>query len=85
MLVCVGDLQGSVADGVEVLGKMSKHPTVFVGGNHEFYGFEGASLDDAYDEGRRRAEEIGDGGGGLYLLENEAVVVDGVRFLGTTL
>ena len=85
VLVCAGDIRGNVADGIEVLGKMSERPAVFVGGNHEFYGFEGASLDEAYDEGRRRAGEAGDGGGTVYLLENEAVVIAGVRFLGTTL
>ena len=85
VLVCVGDVRGSITNGIEVLGKMSKRPVVFVGGNHEFYGFEGASLNEAYDEGRRRAEEAGSGGGTVYLLENEAVVIDDVRFLGTTL
>ena len=81
VLVCVGDVRGSITDGIEVLGRMSKRPMIFVGGNHEFYGFEGASLEEAYDAGRERAGE----GGPVHLLENEALVLDGVRFLGTTL
>ena len=81
VLVCVGDVRGSITDGIEVLRKMSKWPGVFVGGNHEFYGFDGASLEEAYDAGREKAGE----GGPVYLLENETLVLDGVRFLGTTL
>ena len=85
VLVCVGDVRGSVTDGVEVLGKMSERPAVFVAGNHEFYGFEGTSLDEAYDDGWKRTGKASDAGGTVHLLENEAVVIDGVRFLGTTL
>jgi len=85
VLVCAGDIRGSVADRIGVLGKMSERPTVFVAGNHEFYGFGGASLDEAYDKGRRRAGEVGDGVENVHLLESDAVVIDGVRFLGMTL
>ena len=81
ILVCVGDVRGNLTDGIEVLGSMSKRPVLFVGGNHEFYGFEGASLEEAYEQGRERAGK----GGPVHLLENEALVLDGVRFLGTTL
>jgi len=81
VLISVGDVQGSITDGIEVLGKMSKRPVVFIGGNHEFYGFEGASLEEAYAEGREKAGE----GGLVHLLENDVFVLDEVRFLGTTL
>jgi DNA repair exonuclease SbcCD nuclease subunit len=81
VLVCVGDVRGSITDGIEVLRKISKRPVVFIAGNHEFYGFEGASLEEAYVEGRERAGESGS----VHLLENKAVVLDEVRFLGTTL
>ena len=81
VLVSVDDVQGSVIGGIEVLGKMNKQPVVFVGGNHEFYDFEGASLVEAYGAGRERAGE----GGPVHLLENEALVLNRVRFLGTTL
>lgn len=81
ILVCVGDVQGSITDGIDVLGRMTERPVMFVGGNHEFYGFDGASLEEAYDEGREKAGE----GGPVHLLENEALILDGMRFLGTTL
>ena len=81
VLVCVGDVRGNVTDGIKVLEKMSEQPVVFVAGNHEFYGFEGTSLEVAYEEGRKRAGESGP----VHLLENEAFVFGGVRFLGTTL
>ena len=74
VLVCVGDVQDSITDEIEVLGRMSKRPVVFVGGNHEFYGFDGAPLEEPYDEGRKRAGK----GGPIHLLENEALVLDGV-------
>jgi len=80
VLVCVGDVRGNVTDGIKVLGRVSEKPVIFVAGNHEFYGFEGVSLDEAFQEGRERA-----GSGPVHLLENEALVLDGVRFLGTTL
>ena len=69
VLVCVGDIRGSITDGIKVLGKMSKRSVVFVAGNHEFYGFEGASLDEAYEIGRRKAGETSDGGEAVHLLE----------------
>ena len=52
-------------------------PIIQIAGNHEFYGGqwqqEQARLKDAADRY------------GVHLLENEAVVIDGVRFLGATL
>ena len=52
-------------------------PVVYVLGNHEFYG---SSIDGATDEARRLLA-----GTHVHLLDNSAVVIGGVRFLGTTL
>lgn len=52
-------------------------PVLYVPGNHEFYG---GSLDGTLAELRARCC-----GTNVTLLEQDAVVIDGVRFLGTTL
>ena len=49
----------------------------YVAGNHEFYGH-------AIDPMRAKMRE-GAALNGIHFLENESVVIDGVRFLGTTL
>ena len=81
VLVCVGDVRGSLTDGIEVLGRITERPVVFIGGSHEFYGFDDASLEEAYDAGREKAGK----GGPVHLLKNKALVLDGVWFLRTTL
>jgi predicted phosphodiesterase len=53
------------------------HRVLYVAGNHEFYGHE---LPGLIDELRRAS-----GGSSVQVLENEEVVVDGIRFLGCTL
>lgn len=52
-------------------------PVLYVLGNHEFYG---GSLDGTVAEFRRLCA-----GTAVRLLDDEAVVIDGVRFLGSTL
>jgi Icc-related predicted phosphoesterase len=52
-------------------------PVLFVPGNHEFYG---SSVEEAIAELRELCA-----GTNVTLLERDEVVVDGVRFLGTTL
>lgn len=52
-------------------------PVIYVPGNHEYYGGE---IDQVGVELRRCARELG-----VHLLDNDEVVVGGVRFLGTTL
>lgn len=53
-------------------------PVIYVMGNHEFYGQQ------PMDELWRAAREMA-AGTQIHLLENEPTVIDGVRFLGTTL
>src|SRR5438105_15929315 len=52
-------------------------PVLYVAGNHEFYG---GALDATMAALRHHSA-----GTPIHVLEREALVVDGVRFLGTTL
>jgi predicted phosphodiesterase len=52
-------------------------PAIYVAGNHEFYG---SSLEGTIAELKRLAA-----GTAIYVLDNEALVLGGVRFLGSTL
>jgi Icc-related predicted phosphoesterase len=52
-------------------------PVLYVAGNHEFYG---SSIAEALDELKQRCA-----GTNIHVLDNDEVVIDGVRFLGTTL
>ena len=54
-----------------------EQPVVYVPGNHEFYG---GSLDGTVAELKRLAA-----GSRVRVLDDDAVVIDGVRFLGSTL
>lgn len=80
--VCVlaGDLCRGPADGVRWLAEHVAHamPTVYIAGNHEFYG---TAVAEGLQEGRAAAAEVP----GVHFLENEAVWLGGVRILGCTL
>ena len=52
-------------------------PVLYVLGNHEFYG---SSIDGAAAELKRLCA-----GTHIHVLDNDEIVIDGVRFLGTTL
>lgn len=75
VIVAAGDI-GLGVDGLLWLEAAGK-PVIYVAGNHEYY--EG---DVVYTRQRiaRAARDTG-----VHFLENEAVVIDGVRFLGSTL
>ena len=53
-----------------------KKPVVLVPGNHEFYG---SSLQETVQELRRLAQ-----GTAVHVLDNDRLVLDGIRFLGST-
>jgi Icc-related predicted phosphoesterase len=81
VLVVAGDL--SDAENLpRALGLLARgtegRPIVYVLGNHEYYGATRAAI-------VRRVREIEETHSHLYLLDTEAVTIDGVRFLGTTL
>ena len=54
-----------------------KKPVVLVPGNHEFYG---SSLQETVQELRQLAQ-----GTAVHVLDNDRLVLDGIRFLGSTL
>jgi Icc-related predicted phosphoesterase len=76
-------LAGDIADGAYACTLFAdwpseKHaPIILVAGNHEFYGHP---IDPTYDKLREGAAL-----NNIHFLENDSVVIDGVRFLGTTL
>ncbi|MHA6646236.1 metallophosphoesterase [Mesorhizobium sp. A623] len=80
--VCViaGDLCRAVANGVHWLSENIAHamPCVYVAGNHEFY--KGA-IREGLEDGHAAAAQFPN----VHFLENQSVVIDGVRFLGATL
>ena len=74
-------LAGDIHNGVEAIlwarRTFPDLPVVFVPGNHEFY-------DGLYDEGLAQMREAA-ARCGVHLLENDVLVLRGVRFLGCTL
>ncbi|MGB3541053.1 MAG: metallophosphoesterase [Mesorhizobium sp.] len=80
--VCVvaGDLCRAVANGVHWLAKHIAHamPCVYVAGNHEYYR---GSIREGLEDGYAAAAQFPN----VHFLENQSVIIDGVRFLGATL
>lgn len=75
LLVAAGDI-GHGTDGLAWLHSLGR-PVLYVAGNHEYWDAEPDSA-----PARLRAAA---GGGPVRVLEREAAVIDGVRFLGCTL
>lgn len=75
LIIAAGDI-GVGRQGLEWLKKLKK-PVIYVAGNHEFYGGE-------YQKNIRSIRE-GCAGTNICFLENESLVLQGVRFLGCTL
>lgn len=77
VVVLAGDVAPGTA-GVEwMFHELQGRPILYVAGNHEFYGHDLPGLTARL----RRAAR----GTGIHVLENDAVVIDGVRFLGCSL
>lgn len=74
-------LAGDIHNGADALlwarATFPDHPIVQIAGNHEFY-------DREYDETLARLREVAQDTG-IHFLENDAVVINDVRFLGCTL
>jgi predicted phosphodiesterase len=75
VVLLAGDI-GTKIDGVEFAQAIEK-PVIYVAGNHEYYG---GAIPHLTQKMRLLAE-----GSNVHFLENDAVVIDGVRFLGCTL
>ncbi len=77
VVVVAGDVAPGTA-GIEWLRTaFGSKPVLFVAGNHEFYGH---TLPGLIDELRAAAE-----GSNVHVLEDDEIVIDGVRFLGCSL
>lgn len=82
VLVAAGDIHDPASEGVRWLAaRAGGRPVVYVPGNHEWYAPAG-EFDVASETERARAaaHDLG-----VHLLLDDAVIVDGVRFLGATL
>jgi predicted phosphodiesterase len=83
------DLPATTADWIVLAGDIARpaeacawaqrlgKPVIYVAGNHEFYG---GSIDQTYATLRQHST-----GTDIHVLEADELIVDGVRFLGTTL
>ncbi|TPK78207.1 metallophosphoesterase [Mesorhizobium sp. B2-4-17] len=80
--VCIaaGDIMQGVGNSIRWLDRMvaTAMPVIFVAGNHEFYGH---SVMEGIEWGRVHAAECPN----VHFLNDEAVEIGGVRFLGATL
>lgn len=78
LCICAGDVTDPVLGSLRLLGTRvaRRMPVVFVAGNHEFYG-------DEFVRGRALAKA--DPVPGVHFLDDDTVVIDGVRFVGATL
>jgi predicted phosphodiesterase len=79
VVILAGDLRPGTGGLDWAAGRWPDRPVVFVPGNHEYYGHTYPALDRKLEE---RATALGTQ---LHVLCDRAVVVDGIRFLGTTL
>lgn len=81
VLVCAGDVSTKgIVPSIQWLADAYAHtlPVIFVPGNHEFYS---ASVEESIRDARKFAA----GFANIHFLENDAVEIGGVRFLGGTL
>src|SRR5262245_19608300 len=78
VLVMAGDLMPRMERGVRwILERVSDRPVIYIAGNHEGYGCD-------IDRTREKARKASDGTN-VKVMENEIVIIDGVRILGATL
>ena len=83
VLVLAGDIGVAHAGGLWAITQAEKFniPVVMVAGNHEFYhGWQGYDMEQVY----RNLRELSDTTENFHFLQNESVVINGVRFRGTT-
>jgi predicted phosphodiesterase len=77
VVVLAGDIGVGTAGVAWARRWLDGRPAVYIAGNHEFYGHDLPGLTE-----RLRTSA---NGSGLHVLENDAVVIGGVRFLGCAL
>ena len=75
VVILAGDI-GVGLGGIDWAAKQfPKRPVIYVPGNHEYYGHDISLIDEIVERSPPN----------IYVLNNEKVVVDGVRFIGSTL
>lgn len=74
VIVLAGDIDVSIKGLTWARETFSNHEIVYVAGNHEFYQHHWNQL--LFDM-RLKADALG-----IHFLENQAVMIDGLRFLG---
>lgn len=78
VVLIAGDLYPFLGRSLMTLQQLAKRkPVIYVAGNRDFYL---TNIDEALSDGRQLAQELG-----VHFLEDEAIVIDGVRFVGSTL
>jgi len=76
VIVLAGDI-GEWVNGIEwARYRFKDKPIIYVAGNHEYYDSDLSVI----DEMRSKAKALG-----IHFLENDTVIIDGVRFLGCSL
>ena len=84
MVVLAGDIAAQLSglDWAASQSAFAGKPIVYVIGNHECYGTEFLAMRTKI---RRRAEALQQAGHEIFVHDNDALVLGGVRFLGSTL
>ncbi|MFC3283724.1 metallophosphoesterase [Litchfieldella rifensis] len=77
VVVLAGDIHRQAEGLAWAAKRFQDTPVILVAGNHEFYR---TRLTELRARMRGEAERLG-----IHFLDNDAVIIDGVRFLGTTL
>lgn len=78
VLIMAGDLTSRMERGVRRLAeRVSGQPVIYIAGNHEGYG---ADIDRTIEKAKEAAA-----GTNIHVLDNEAIIIGGLRILGTTL
>ena len=78
VVVLAGDINNGALGVKWAAKRFADQPVIYVPGNHEFYGQH--SIARALDAMHKAAQDTN-----VHVLDNETVVIDGVRFLGATL
>ncbi len=80
VVLIAGDLCEGLCAGVEWIAQqqLNTKPVIYVPGNHEYYGFD-------FEEEREAGRSAAAGHSNIHLLDREAVMIDGVAFLGATM
>ena len=79
VVILAGDTSPGVAGLVWAAETFGDTPVISIAGNHEFYN-QNRQVPRFYDKLHKKASELG-----IHFLQNESIVINGVRFIGCTL